>query len=198
MIRAFLAVELPEDLRNALGRIQHDLKQRLDRGPAKNVRVSWVPPAALHLTVKFLGDTDEQVIDALREAVTPLVARYLPITLPLERLGVFPRLHQPRVLWVGPSAEWEQGAEAGRLVELHRMVEDGCRPFGFAPEGRPWSPHLTLARIKEGERQIGQALVESGVLDRPVTLGSLRIASIVLMKSELRPTGALYTRLWQV
>jgi 2'-5' RNA ligase len=77
-------------------------------------------------------------------------------------------------------------------------VEDGCRSFGFAPEGRPLSPHLTLARVKEGERHVGQALAKSDVMDRPMSLGVLQVESIVLMKSELQPGGAVYTKLWKV
>jgi 2'-5' RNA ligase len=198
MIRAFLAVELTEELRRQLGGIQHDLKQRLGHGRTKDIRISWVQPASMHLTVKFLGDTDEQLIEPLRTALAPVAARHLPLTLPLERLGVFPRSQQPRVLWVGPSEQWERGDEAGRLAEFHRSVEDCCRSFGFAPEDRPLNPHLTLARIKEGERHVGQAIAAGGFLDRPVALGVLTVASIVLMKSDLRPTGSIYTRLWDV
>jgi RNA 2',3'-cyclic 3'-phosphodiesterase len=198
MIRSFLAVELTEALRTRLGAIQRDLTQRLSRGFTKDVRVSWVQPASMHLTVKFLGETDERVIEPLRAALAPIAAQSLPIALPLDRLGVFPKPQQPRVLWVGPSAEWEQGEDAGRLAEFHRKVEDGCRSFGFEPEGRPWSPHFTLARIKAGERRVGQAVTAGGILDRPVTLGSLVVTSLVLMKSELRPTGSIYTKLWEV
>ena len=88
--------------------------------------------------------------------------------------------------------------DARRLAELHRAVEDSCQSFGFAPEGRPLSPHLTLARIKEGERQCGQALAKSGVMDRALSLGSLPVQSVALMKSELRPTGPVYMKLWEV
>lgn len=198
MIRSFLAVELTDALRRQLGAIQRDLTQRLTPGFTKDVRVSWVQPASMHLTVKFLGDTDEQVIEPLRTALAPVVAQSLPIALPLDRLGVFPRVEQPRVLWVGPSAEWEQSGDAGRLAEFHRKVENCCRSFGFEPEGRPWSPHFTLARIKAGERRVGQAVTASGILDRPMALGSLAVTSLVLMKSELRPTGSVYTKLWEV
>lgn len=198
MIRTFLAVELSEELRRQLAQIQQDLKQRLSRDMTKDVRISWVQPAAIHLTIKFFGDIDDQLIDPLRAALEPVVTGRLPISIPLERLGTFPRVQQPRVLWVGPSEQWEQGEDAERLAAVHRAVEDCCRSFGFAPEGRPLSPHLTLARIKQGERQIGQALAKSGVMDRSVTIGSLSMNSIALMKSELRPTGSLYTRLWQL
>src|SRR6185437_3322679 len=198
MLRAFLAVELSDDLRNRITLIQQDLRQRLGRESATDIRITWVQPSSIHFTVKFLGDTDEGQIEPLREAAERTMTSHGVVHLPIDRLGVFPRLQQPRVLWVGPSEQWEQGGDAKRLVALHRAVEDGCRSFGFAPEGRPLSPHLTLARIKEGERHIGQALAESGVMDQPISLGLLAVESIVLMKSELRSTGPVYAKLWEV
>ena len=198
MIRAFLAVELGDDLRNQIALVQQNLRQRLGRESSKDIRITWVQPSSIHFTVKFLGDTDEGQIEPLCEAVQRAMTGQGIIHMPIERLGVFPGLQQPRVLWVGPSERWEQGDDAKRLTERHRLVEDCCRAFGFAPEGRPLSPHLTLARVKEGERHVGQALAKSGVMDRPLSSGVLTVEPIVLMKSELRPTGSVYTKLWAV
>jgi len=198
MIRAFLAVELRDDLRARLAQVQHDLTQRLSRELSKDIRISWVQPASIHLTIKFLGDTDEQLVEPMRAAIEQVIRDHRAIHVPLERLGVFPRPQQPRVLWVGALEQWEHGEDATRLAAWHRAVEDCCGSLGFAPEGRPLSPHLTLARIKEGERQFGQVLARSGVMDRPISVGSLAVDSIVLMKSELRPTGPVYTKLWEV
>jgi 2'-5' RNA ligase len=195
MIRTFLAVDLSDDLRHRIRLVQQDLRQRLGRESSQDIRISWVQPSSIHLTIKFLGDTDEELIESIREAIQRAMSGLERVTVPI---GVFPRLHQPRVLWVGPSEQWEQGDEAKRLLALHRTVEDGCQSLGFAPEGRPLSPHLTLARVKEGERRVGQALAKSDVMDRPVSLGWLAVESIVLMKSELRPTGSVYTKLWEV
>ncbi len=197
MTRAFLAIELPPDLRAALSTLQQDLKQRCERVVDRHTRISWVRPASMHLTLKFLGDIQEEMVAPLRTAVEEVAANHRVIQAPVSRLGTFPRPQAPRVLWAGPLESWEHGAEALRLQALHRAVEDACRAAGLAPEGRPLIPHLTLARIKEGERQIGQALAQSGVLERPVTLGLFPIGSIVLMKSELRPTGSIYTKLWE-
>lgn len=197
MIRTFLAVDLTEELRTQLGVLQQDLKRRLTHDLTQDIRIAWVSPASMHLTVKFLGETDERLIEPMRAALAPVAARYLPMALPLDRLGVFPGLQQPRVLWVGPSPEWEESDDAGRLTEFRRAVEDCCRPFGFEAEGRSWNPHFTLARIKEGERRVGQALAAGGVLDQPVTLGVLTVASLVMIKSDLRSTGSLYTRVWR-
>lgn len=198
MIRTFLAVDLSDDLRHQIRLVQQDLRQRLGRESSEDIRISWVQPSSIHLTIKFLGDTDEEFIESIQEALRRVISGFERITMPIERLGVYPRLHQPRVLWVGPSERWEQGDDAKRLTALHHSVEECCRSFGFAAEGRPLSPHLTLARVKEGERHVGQALAKSDVMDRPISLGLLTMESIVLMKSELRPGGAVYTKLWEV
>lgn len=196
MIRAFLAIELPPDLRTALSAIQQDLKRRLERVVDRQVRISWVQPASMHLTVKFLGDTPEDVIESLHAMVSEVTAVHRMIEVPFSRLGTFPRLQQPRVLWAGPLESWEQGSEGERLQALYRAVEEVCRMAGLAAEVRPFSPHLTLARIKEGERQVGQGLAQTGVLDQPVTIGLLPIKRLVMMRSELRPAGPVYSTLW--
>ena len=187
MIRAFLAVELSQALRAELATVQQELKHRIEPEMKRDTRISWAQPASIHLTLKFLGDMDEQVIDPLLVAVEQAIGRQIPVNVPLERLGAFPRPQSPRVLWVGPSENWERGAEAKRVVEIHGAIEQACEGLSFLREKRPFSPHLTLARIKVGERQVGVALAKSGVLDRLLSLGSLAVESVVLMKSELWP-----------
>ncbi|HEX3204274.1 MAG TPA: 2'-5' RNA ligase family protein, partial [Nitrospiraceae bacterium] len=114
-----------------------------------------------------------------------------------ERLGVFPRVQQPRVLWIGPSGRWDSSEDAARLAALHRSIEDCCTSLNLAPDSRPLSAHLTLARIKAGHHAVGQALARSGAMDRPLALDGLPIDGIALMRSELKPTGSVYTCLWE-
>lgn len=197
MIRAFLAVELAPDFRAAVSSVQQDLKRRLESVVGRQARLSWVPPASMHLTLKFLGDTPEEVIESLHAMVSDVAAHHRVIEIPFSRLGTFPRPQQPRVLWAGPLESWEQGGEGARVQALHRAVEEGCRVAGLAAEVRPFSPHLTLARIREGERQVGQGLAHSGLLDRAVTIGLLPIKTLAMMRSELRPAGPVYTKLWE-
>ena len=197
MIRAFLAVELSQELRVELADFQQKLKQSIEPEVNRNTRISWVQPAKIHLTIKFLGDLDEQVLDPLLSTVEQAIGSQSSVNVPLERLGAFPRPYSPRVLWVGPSENWERGAEGARVTELHGAIEQACEGLGFLRETKPFSPHLTLARMKTGERQIGVALATSGVLDQPLSVGSLAVESVVLMKSELKPTGSVYTRLWE-
>ena len=197
MIRAFLAINLSEPLRTNLTKMHSELKQRLGGELSKNIRVSWVQPSSLHLTVKFLGDIDEQLVAPMQKAMENVLSSHRVIEIPLDRLGVFPRLQQPRVLWVGPLELWEKSQDAARVDSLHRAVDDCCSSLNLAPDTRPLSPHLTLARIKEGERDFGQILARSGLLDKPVSVGSMTVDAIDLMKSELRPTGSVYTKLWE-
>ncbi|MEO8046016.1 MAG: RNA 2',3'-cyclic phosphodiesterase [Nitrospirota bacterium] len=196
MIRAFLAVELSQELRSELAVVQQELKQRVESEKKADIRISWVQPAKMHLTIKFLGDMEEQVIDPLRGEVEQAVGSQPSVYVPLERLGAFPRPHSPRVLWVGPSENWEQGVEGKRVIEIHGVIEQVCESLGFFREAKPFSPHLTLARVKMGARHVGAALVTSGVLDQPLSVGTLAVESVVLVKSELKPTGSIYTRLW--
>ncbi|MBY0249130.1 MAG: RNA 2',3'-cyclic phosphodiesterase [Nitrospiraceae bacterium] len=198
MIRTFLAVEPAEDLRVRIGQVQQDLKSQLSCESSKDIRIAWVQPASIHFTVAFLGDTDKSCIEPMRHSIEQAMTGHRAFRIPIERFGVFPRLQQPRVIWVGASESWERGADGARLVTLHRAIEDCCRSLGFASEGKPLSPHLTLARIKAGERQVGLALAQSGVLDRPMAGGSLVIKAITLMKSQLRPTGPVHTKLWEI
>ena len=198
MIRVFLAVELSHALQAELALVQQELKRRIEPEMKRDMRISWAQPALIHLTLKFLGDMDEQVVDPLLVAVEQAIGRQTAVNVPLDRLGAFPRPQSPRVLWVGPSENWERGAEAKRIAEIHGAIEQACEGLGFLRETKPFSPHLTLARIKVGERQVGVALAKGGVLDRPISLGSLAVESVVLMKSELKPTGSVYTKLWEV
>jgi RNA 2',3'-cyclic 3'-phosphodiesterase len=198
VIRAFFAVELSQELRTKLATLQQELKQSIEPEMKRGTRISWVQPASLHLTIKFLGEMDEQVIDPLRVAVEEAIGSQTAVNVPLERLGGFPRPQSPRVLWVGPSEHWEKGIDAKRITEIYATIEQACEDLRFLREPKPFSPHLTVARIKTGERHVGVSLAQSGVLDRPLLLGTLAVESIALMRSELKPTGSVYTKLWSV
>jgi|SRR5262245_13671966 len=198
MIRTFLAVELSQELRAKLAVVQRDLRQRIEAEMTRYARISWVQPAKIHLTVKFLGDMEESLIAPLLTAVQQAIGSQTVVNVPLERLGAFPRPQSPRVLWVGPSENWERGAEARRIAEVHGAIEQACEGLGFLREAKSFSPHLTMARIKMGDRQVGIALAKSGLLDRALSTSSLVLESVVLMKSDLKPTGSVYTKLWEV
>ena len=192
MIRVFVAVELTRELRQALGLAQAQTKERLMRRLATDARIQWVRPESIHLTLKFLGDVDEGRIQAMRAALDGTLGQTSRFSVDVGGLGVFPNARAPRVLWIGLADT------SHRLSRLAADVEAAFTPFGFPTEGRPFSPHLTLARIKEQARDVGQALTASGALTEAVTAGSLAVGSVALMRSELKSSGAVYTRLWEV
>jgi RNA 2',3'-cyclic 3'-phosphodiesterase len=197
MIRAFLAVQLSEPLRTTLTAVQSEVKRRITHDLPRDVSLSWARPASVHLTVKFLGDIPDELVVPLREAIAGALKNHRALQIPLDRLGVFPRLQQPRILWIGPTEQWEATEEAARLAAVHHAIEASCVTLNLAPETRPLSAHLTLARIKSGHRAVGLALARSGAMDRlPSTVGVLAVDAIALMRSELKPTGSVYTALW--
>ncbi len=198
MIRTFLAVEVSDEVRTAISQVQQDLKERLTPQLSREIRITWGQLNSFHLTMRFLGETEKDLIDPLREAIATVRRAHPTIQIPIDRLQAFPNFQKPRVLWVGPSEEWLKSESAKQLAALHQAIESCCHSFGFAPDEKTFSPHLTLARIKSGEREVGQLLAQRGVCDRAVSLGTVTVGPIVLMKSQLRPTGPVYTKLWEV
>lgn len=198
MIRTFLAVEVSNEVRTAIAQVQDDLKQRLAGHLPTDIRMAWGQPNSFHLTIRFLGNTDKQLLDPMRKAMAIVRRSHPTIQIPLDRLQAFPNLQKPRVLWVGPSEQWRTSEAARQLTALHREIEACCHSLGFAPDDKLFNPHLTLARIKAGEREVGQWLAQSGVCDQPLSLGEVRSGPLVLVKSSLRPTGPVYTKLWEV
>jgi 2'-5' RNA ligase len=201
-VRTFLAVEFDQDLKRQVARAQDDLKQQIEGSNFPGVRLSWVQPHLVHLTIKFLGDVDASLIESMGHALGDVLRHHQPLSIPLGRLGVFPHVREPRVLWIGPPREWEEGEDAKRLARLHQAVDGCCATFGCKPEERVFAPHLTLARIKarikEGALRFGSLLAKTGMLDRSLLVGVVPVRSLSLIKSELTPSGPIYTRLREV
>jgi 2'-5' RNA ligase len=192
MIRAFVAVELDAALRQALARTQEDLRARLRQTGGPGLRVQWVRPEAIHLTLKFLGDIPEERVAEIRTSLTGVAAGHVRFTVEAEGLGVFPDLRGPRILWVGLADP------GGAITSLRADVEAALTAAGFAPEAKPYHPHLTLARIKDGSREAGRSWSRERLLERETRLGALTVEALSLVKSELRPSGAVYTELWRL
>jgi 2'-5' RNA ligase len=191
MIRAFVAVELTDELRSAIAGIQAQVKAELARElrrTAPDARLQWVRPEAIHLTLKFLGDIAEGQVEEIARALAAVAGGRPQFALEVGGLGVFPDARAPRVLWVGLG-----GAEP--VISLARAVDEALGELNFAPESRAFNPHLTLARIKERGRDVGKALAAVGLLAQASPLGTLPVRTIALMRSELKPSGSVYTRL---
>lgn len=191
MIRTFVAVELDDDLRKAVAKVQEQLIGPLSH-TAPGVRIQWVRPGSIHLTLKFLGDIDEARVEEIRAALVPAVKTQSRFAVDVGGLGVFPDLRAPRVIWIGLSSQVDA------LMRLAAEVEAALNGVGFPPESRPLSPHLTLGRIKERSREVGKGLADSGLMAQSFRVGNLAVHAVCLMKSDLKPSGAVYTRLVQV
>jgi 2'-5' RNA ligase len=183
-VRTFVAIELDAVLRAALS----DLEAELRRAPLARLG-RWVDPLGIHLTLKFLGNVPANQLPSLRQALHRAARTVAPFQLALVGLGSFSP-SRPRVIWVGVHEP------SGALERLQCAVEREMGAIGFPPEGRPFSPHLTLARIHDQANGRERAELAAWIRAQDVgELGTMRVTEIALMRSDLRPSGALYTRL---
>ena len=183
IIRAFIAIELSPKVLNQIGGLQEKLKRDVPSG-----LVRWVRPEGIHLTLKFLGDTPVEQVHAVAQAVHGACDRHAPFALAVRGTGCFPNPHRPRVIWAGVHEP------TGVLARLQRDVERMVQPLGFPPEGRPFHPHLTLGRVKGRDQGAIQTLGET-VCRAALDGGQMGVDAVHLIRSELLPGGAVYTRL---
>jgi 2'-5' RNA ligase len=191
-------VQLEADLRQEIAGLQQTVKGLIEQSAASRARITWTRPDTVHLTIKFLGDIPEAQSTPLREAIEAAKRSGQPIEIPLVRFGAFPRDQAPRALWIGPSVDWEQHAEAERAGRLVSAIDEACAALGVKRDKHAWLPHLTVARVRDRERDVGRILSDSGVLAKPLSLGVLRLERLSLMKSEMRPDGPVHSELWAI
>jgi RNA 2',3'-cyclic 3'-phosphodiesterase len=173
MIRTFIAFELPEEIKAYLGEIISGLKPKAGG-------VKWLQPQGLHVTLKFLGGIDEQLVPQLSRELDSLAPAYPPIQVDLSRLGAFPDTRRPRVIWAGLSGDIRV------MSDIAERVDKICTSFGLEPEKRPFRAHITIGRLKI------PTVVD---LAQEVRVSPFTIENIVLYKSELAPSGARYSAL---
>jgi RNA 2',3'-cyclic 3'-phosphodiesterase len=188
-VRAFVAVELPDEIRAALTDIRGTLSERVARaGVDRGVR--WTDPAGVHLTLKFLGATSPPLLPDIERRLAEALVGQPRFSIELSGIGAFPNLRSPRVLWVG------LGGDVESLAVAQRLVEAAISPLGFPTEARPFSPHLTLARLNDWvtppDRQVIGEIVAR---QRWRWQGRFEVTEISLMRSELVRGGARYTQL---
>lgn len=181
MIRTFIAIDLADAIRQNIAALQEELKRDREK-------ISWTKPENIHLTLKFLGDADETKIDDIANILTAIASEYPPFSLNVSGLGMFPNFRRPRVLWVGlqnpPAA----------LIEIAERIESGLAEIGFAKEARPFSPHLTIGRVKA---QLSDRFIEK-LKSRAFAGGLFDVKEILIIKSDLHPQGAVYTPLRKI
>jgi len=185
-VRSFIAIELPDELKRGLSQLEARLKL------GKQPWVKWVDPYGIHLTLKFLGSIAADRIGEITRAMEEAAQGIPPFHLEVKGLGVFPNLRRVQVVWVG------MGGEVDRLRQLQQRVESNLVPLGFAAESRPFTPHLTLARLREqaplDERQRFGQLIGSTRFEA----GTIEVDAINLIRSQLTREGAIYSRISSV
>lgn len=179
-MRTFVAVAVPERIRDAVAAATDDLRRC-------GARVRWVNSDSLHFTLKFLGEVDAEELEAVDGALRRAARQASPTEVRVGGLGAFPNLRRPRVIWAGVEAEDPE------LERLHARIEGGLAELGFPPEDRAFRPHVTLGRVKSsrGLRPLTEAIEENANLD----FGKFQVREMVLYESRLGPTGARYTPL---
>lgn len=176
-MRLFLALNPPAELQ---ARVHEAAAPLREAAPA----VAWTAAAKLHVTVRFLGEVEETRVPEIAGRVRERCADFAPVPVTVDRFGAFPTWRKARVVWAGVS--WMPALEL-----LHDAVERACTALGFEVEGRPFRPHLTLARLREPGGELARS-IGLAARGRRIDAGWL-VDRVDLMRSELRPEGARYT-----
>jgi RNA 2',3'-cyclic 3'-phosphodiesterase len=177
-LRLFIAIRIPADVRAALASFVQEL-----RGVAPQAK--WVRPANLHITLKFLGETDSAKLSAIQNSLVSIRSAQ-PVTFEFHGLGFFPNEKRPRVFWAGMEA-------SPNLKSLAGEIDHSLGEIGFPVEGRPFTPHLTLARFNQSGHLLKLHTIAKESSSR--SFGSLTAREFHLIESKLKSSGAEYTTL---
>jgi 2'-5' RNA ligase len=185
-VRSFIAVELPPSLKEKLGELQERMKSgRIDA-------LKWVAPESIHITLKFLGSVSVQTLPGITGVMEEAAFGVAPFNVGVRGLGMFPDERRVRVVWAGLEGD------ISKLATLQKELERGLEPLGFAPENRPFTAHLTLARVREDASTLQREAIARVVRSHSFDGGDLTVKSVSLMKSQLTRQGAIYTQLASV
>ena len=176
-IRTFIAIELPDPIIEAIGSMQKKMKQ-------SGFKMRWVRPENIHLTLKFLGDTEKSRIESIAQIMDKALEKQGEIKAKLTELGFFPHLRNPRIAWIAPDPK-----SAEQVTKIQSPIETLLRKEGFASEKRSFHPHITIARIKVC-RSKPEHFIENFSSSFPQS--SFLMNEIILYKSQLRPEAAFY------
>lgn len=179
-MRLFLAINFPAEVRREITAATATLR---DSAP----ELAWIDQTLLHLTLKFLGNGSPVTVEAARDALAGVAGRHRELLMSIGGIGAFPNFRRARVVWMGVAQE-------PRLELLHHDVEVAFERLGFEVDGRPFRPHLTIARVKHAPpeqrlRELARAAKRTEYRDDFV------VRSIDLMRSDLGPGGPAYVTL---
>jgi len=180
LMRSFIAVELPNETRQELQEMAMQLRRA-------GIRASWVRPESMHLTLRFLGEIDEDQANAAGGMLARECRGTPPFACAVEGAGAFPNLHQPAVIWAGV------GPLDGGLAEIQAIAERAAANIGLKPEKRPFRPHLTLGRVRRPDEAGGLMRALAPLADFRGT--PFTVTGVTLFSSTLTPQGAVYERI---
>ena len=186
-MRIFIAVNLPQDILTKIDQITTYFKSKTPPNALK-----WVETKSLHLTIKFIGETPEKKIPQIQEILTQSLGVQAPFAIEVNGLGMYPHQNTPRVIWLGIN-----GGEP--LIKIHQILDQNLAALEIKPEGRAFTPHLTIARVRRNAdptsvKSIGRTLSQFTV----DPLGAFTINQVHLYQSVLTPSGPIYTSLYSV
>ena len=185
LLRAFLASELPSALQDAIQKTTANLHKTLG-----DDLVRWVPAHNIHLTLKFLGDVSQTNLDLIKQMLATEAAQYQSFDVQVEGIGSFPNARRPRVIWVGLNAP-------AALASLQHSIETAAARLGYESEERGFSPHLTIGRVRQNVSSSDVQKIRVALEAAKVgNLGTAHINAVHLFKSDLQPTGSVYTKLF--
>jgi len=176
-LRTFIALELPDIVREKLVEIQRRFMQR-------TAGVRWVKPDAMHLTLKFLGATREDQVSGVAGVLEQTASGVAPFVVDVAGIGAFPNARNPKVIWAGISFDT-------RLAGFQEQLETGLARIGFPKEKRSFAPHLTLGRVREGaaRKELSSIIDEYG----NENIGRVEASRVIFFRSELMPSGPVYS-----
>jgi len=184
-LRTFIAIDLPAPIQASIEKQTARLRQTLGD---ENIR--WVPSQNMHLTLKFIGNIAASHLDFLKQLLTRTADSHTQFDIQFGGIGSFPNSKRVRILWAGIHAPAD-------LATLQRAVEDGTTRLGYEREERPFSPHLTLGRVRPNVPPADMQKISTVLNQTQVgNIGSFRVDSIHLYNSDLNPKGSVYTKLF--
>lgn len=182
-MRAFIAIELSEEIRETLAQIQTHLRY-------SGADVKWVEKNNIHLTLKFLGEISEEKLQQVIAALEIIARENSPFEISIKDIGAFPKIEYPRVIWVG----LDKGAAESKAIA--ERIDDELSKIGFEKETRPFAAHLTIGRVRSSKNK--DALKEKlTAYSLKLTAETQPISSITLFQSKLSPKGPTYTKLYE-
>jgi 2'-5' RNA ligase len=179
-MRLFIAIPLPKPTDQYLADIIRSLRKPGDG-------IKWVDPRNIHLTLRFLGDTDERLVPSICKEISDVASICRVAECTLGRVGAFPNLNRPRVIWIGLETNVDM------LKNVASKLEQRVRAIGFAPEDKPFKPHLTLGRVREGTPLVS---VDTEAASRFAPPEPVRVDRMILFQSTLTPQGPVYKPLF--